>query len=472
MQFLPWHLSSAHLAFFLSFEPYFLKTIIQNLTGWGRYPVHSCRTFCPQNENELKAIVAMQQKSASTLIARGNGRSYGDAGLNSNCTIEMRSFNRMVSFDDQSGTLVVEAGVLLSDIIDVFLPRGWFPAITPGTKLVTIGGMIAADVHGKNHHHVGSFGSCLEWFEILGSDGSKMTCSREENIELFNQTIGGMGLTGIILRASLRLIPVQSGWIEQKKIVANNLIETMQTFDKWESSTYSVAWIDCLAKGDALGRSVLFVGEHSSAEQALRSEKRRYPVKRKVGLTVPFNLPTWCLNKYTIKCFNTLYYWVNRLSVSTSLVHWDKYFYPLDSIGEWNRLYGKRGFMQFQCVLPVDHSIEGMTALLNRISSSGAGSFLAVLKKLGEQGTGISFPMTGYTLALDFPVSQENIALVDELNEITCEFGGRVYLAKDSRLSPSQLATLEPRAEAFNTLRESTSAGLLFQSSQSQRLGL
>ncbi|KIC41611.1 FAD-linked oxidase [Ruegeria sp. ANG-R] len=438
------------------------------LAGWGRFPVFPGTTEAPRNEAELCTIVADQ-----VVIARGNGRAYGDSAIGSDKTISMRHFNHMLAFDANLGVLVAEAGVLLADVISTFLPRGWFPAVTPGTKFVTLGGMIAADVHGKNHHKEGSFGACVDWIDVITPGGTIERCSRQENAELFNWTIGGMGLTGIILRAALRLRPVQSAWIRQTLHPLHNLDAALDAFETTQDATYSVAWIDCLSQGESLGRSLLMLGEHATGAE-LTGDRARYPFEtpRKRKLSVPFDCPARMLNSLSVRTFNGLYYWNGSRQRGETLVDWDSYFYPLDAILGWNRIYGRKGFIQFQCVLPLEQSKAGLTALLQATSAAKAGSFLAVLKRFGLQDSAFSFPMLGYTLALDFPVNQRTLSLMTQLDRITIEHGGRFYLAKDSRMPADTLHRSDPRATAFATHREASGLSGSFRSKQSERLCL
>lgn len=438
------------------------------LSGWGRYPHADCAVLRPRSTNDL--IDALGKGS---LIARGMGRAYGDSALNKGATVDMTGFNRMLAFDPEAGVLTVEAGVVLGEIVEVFLPRGWFPPVTPGTKFVTVGGMIAADVHGKNHHKHGSFGSFVEWIDVLGPNGEINRCSATNNSELFAYTTGGMGLTGIILRAAFRMLPVETAWIRQEIRPAANLDETMAAFDAEDDRTYSVAWIDCLASGDRLGRSLLLLGEHARLDElddTRRHEPFSTPRRRKIRL--PFNAPTWALNRWSVRAFNALYYWNGARACRQSFVGWDSFFYPLDAIMEWNRIYGRPGFAQFQCVIPLDRSRAGITELLHAISASGQASFLTVLKRFGRQMSKFSFPMQGYTLALDFSISQKTLALMQRLDQITVAHGGRFYLAKDSRMSRDTLEQSDTRVAAFRSMREKTGTTGLFASLQSDRLSL
>ena len=439
------------------------------LSGWGRYPVLEARTHRPRSVDALRDLVL----SEPNLIARGNGRAYGDSAINVNATIETRYLNHMIAFAPDSGQLVAEAGVLLGDIISAFLPRGWFPLVTPGTKFVTLGGAIAADVHSKNHHKDGSFRACVDWIDLMGPDGEVRRCSRQDDATLFDHTLGGMGLTGIILRAAIRLRPVETAWIRQTTIAAPNLKSAMAAFEAAQDATYSVAWIDCLGTGGSLGRSLLMVGEHA-ARSDLSPEQAHKPfhIKPKRKLSVPVDFPAFALNSLTVRAFNAMYYWAGARKTGEQLVDWDSYFYPLDAILGWNRIYGRQGFAQFQCVLPLDQSEAGLTALLAEIARAGSGSFLAVLKRFGKQESAFSFPMEGYTLALDFPMNPKTLTLLNRLDQITLEHSGRFYLAKDSRMSTATLRASDSRVAAFHAHRVSRGLSSRFRSAQAERLGL
>lgn len=439
------------------------------LSGWGRHNPQECRVTKPRDEETLRARVA-----EGKLIARGNGRSYGDSAMSGGNTVDMRGFDRMLGFDTETGQLVAEAGVMLDDIITTFLPRGWFPWVTPGTRFVTLGGMIAADVHGKNHHLHGSFGAFVDWIDLMGADGQVRRCGPLDNSDLFAATIGGMGLTGVILRAAFRLRRVETGFIRQETIATANLTETLAAFEAHQQSTYSVAWIDCLATGNNLGRSLITLGEHATPgdlPQRHRAAPFAPPARKKRSL--PLDAPGFALNRHTVRAFNHLYYTRGAAKAGHSVTSWDAYFYPLDSILAWNRMYGHRGFVQYQSVLPLINAAAGLRDLLTEISSSGLASFLAVLKRLGPQGRGMmSFPMEGHTLALDFPATPATFALLRRLDAITLAHGGRYYLAKDARLTADTLRQSDPRADRFHQLRTTEGLTRRFASLQSERLYL
>jgi decaprenylphospho-beta-D-ribofuranose 2-oxidase len=438
------------------------------LSGWGRFPVADCTIERSRSVDDVRSSVGDGE-----LIARGNGRAYGDSALNPAGTLSMLRLNRMLEFDDVSGQLVAEAGVMLSDVIDVFLPRGWFPAVTPGTRHVTLGGMIAADVHGKNHHIDGSMRNFIDWIELVRADGVAVRCSREIEPELFEWTIGGMGLTGVIVRAAIRLRPVETAWIRQTTIPAPDLDAAFAAFEGSLHAAYSVAWIDCLASGRDLGRSLVTLGEHAELDD-LPEGRRAAPLVAPPSSqrAVPFELPSQLLNRLSVGMFNRAHYWNGRRSTGTRLVPWDAFFYPLDAVADWNRIYGKGGFAQYQCLIPLERARAGVEQLLALIAKAGMGSFLAVLKRFGNGGGGFSFPAPGYTLALDFPVSSRALTLFDALDRVVLEHGGRQYLAKDSRMGAETLALSDPRTEGFRAFRQASSAKDAFRSLQSERLNL
>ncbi len=429
------------------------------LSSWGRYPVIAGELITPRCIQSLAQHITQDQP----LIARGNGRSYGDSALSSSM-ISTLACDHFTSFDEATGLLTCESGVLLSDIITAFLPRGWFLSVTPGTKLITVGGAIASDVHGKNHHNMGCFSACVECFDLLLADGSMVTCSRSQNCELFHATCGGMGLTGVVLTASFYLKRVTSSHIQQTTIKTHNLADTLVAFERYAHETYSVAWIDCLAQGEQLGRSLLMVGDFAHDHD--------YAYESKTGPTIPLDFPRFALNRWSVKAFNALYYGKVAEGVSQQQVSVDQFFYPLDAIGQWNRIYGKQGFVQYQFILPKANSEEGLSEILQRISESGMGSFLAVLKLYGAQNDNwLSFPLEGYSLALDFKIQDGLFTLLDELDLLVLHYGGRIYLAKDARMSQAVFEQGYPKVEAFRQLRQDLGADKVFQSHQSERLG-
>ncbi len=431
-----------------------------SLLSWGNYPKINNKSFCFNKNVTLKRIIGRH----NDLIPYGNGRSYGDSALSKNI-IHVRPYHYFLSFDESSGRLHVQAGVLLSEILDAFVSRGWFLKVTPGTKLITVGGAIASDVHGKNHHIAGCFSECVEMFRLMLPDGEVVTCSKQENTTLFKATCGGMGLTGVILDAKISLKKINSKYINQTTIKTHNLKETFAAFERYKDSSYSVAWIDCLAKNDDLGRCLLMTGGFADDGDL------EYKLKKKVN--IPFNFPSFLLNTWTVKAFNFLYYGKVREIISTQKVDIDAYFYPLDSINNWNKIYGKQGFTQYQFILPKETSFAGLEQVLKAIANSGKGSFLAVLKLYGAANDNyLSFPMEGYSLALDFKIEKGLFELLNKLDEIVLQHSGRIYLAKDARVSKEVFEQGYPQIETFRALRKKLKMNKRFNSLQSQRMGI
>jgi decaprenylphospho-beta-D-ribofuranose 2-oxidase len=423
------------------------------LSAWGKYPIVESELI-KLTDND---IWDMQ------FIVNGNLRSYGDAALNDKYLPYKK--NRFLNFDTDTGLLTCEAGVLLSEVIDTFLLQGWFLKVTPGTKLITIGGAIASDVHGKNHHLQGCFSECVESFILLLPNNIQLECSRTKNSNYFYATCGGMGLTGIIIQASFYLKKIYSKNILQKTIKTSNLKETFDVFEKYKDTEYSVAWIDCLSKGNSIGRSLVMLGDFMNDKDF--SDKKKYK------FNIPFNFPSFTLNKYTVKIFNFLYYNKVQKKEVDKVVSIDSFFYPLDSLSNWNRIYGKNGFIQFQFILPKSISYNGLNALLDSISASGMGSFLAVLKLYGKSNSNyLSFPIEGYSLALDFKMQKGLIELIQKLTDQVVELGGKIYLSKDALLLKKQFDLSYPNAYKFRDFRKQMNLDKNFQSLLSKRLGI
>lgn len=407
-------------------KPNFEKLV----TNWGNYPIVKKEFKSEEDYQKIKEFILNHNE----VIARGNGRCYGDAALGE-AIFSTLKLNKLISFDRLNGIIECEAGVLLSEILEVTVPQGYFLSITPGTKFITLGGAIASDVHGKNHHSEGCFEECVLDFDLMNENGEIIKCSRENNSSLFWATIGGMGLTGIILSARIKLKNIETAYICQESIKAENLHEIFQLFEESENWTYTVAWIDCLQKGNKIGRSILMRGEHAlRVELPFKFTDKPLRLNKKFNPTVPFYFPRFALNKWTVKAFNLLYFNKQRNKVVKSIIDYETFFYPLDAINDWNKIYGKSGFIQYQMVIPKNKGEEGMRKILETIAQSGQGSFLAVLKLFGKNNPLAynSFPFEGYTLALDFKLNRELIQLVNNLDKIVEEFGGRIYLTKDS----------------------------------------
>lgn len=409
---------------------------IKKVTNWGNFPIV---------EKEIKSEDALSKiqdfvKNRNEIIARGNGRCYGDASLAEHI-FSTKRLNKFISFDRLNGIIECESGVLLADILEISVPQGYFLYVTPGTKFISIGGAIASNVHGKNHHAEGCFSEYVLSFKLLNENCEIINCSREENSEKFWATIGGMGLTGIIISAKFKLKNIESVYIRQESIKAENLDEIFKLFEESEDWTYNVAWIDCLQKGKNMGRSILLRGEHAFVHELPEKYKNNpLEIRPKPKPTIPLYFPNFVLNRVSVKIFNWLYYTKQTQKIIKNFVDYETFFYPLDFINNWNKIYGKTGFIQYQMVIPKENGKKGMKKILETISASGNGSFLAVLKLFGKNNPKAynSFPIEGYTLALDFKVNSKLKSLVNNLDEIVEEFGGRIYLTKDS-MSKSSL---------------------------------
>lgn len=450
------------------------RSRLMQLSGWGNVPRHGADVYRPEKASDVRPIVA--DAPVKTLIARGLGRSYGDAALNDGGGIILDTrLGRLISFDPASGVLECEAGVSLEDLLSTFVRRGFFPPVTPGTKYITIGGAIAADVHGKNHHRDGSIAEFLDSFDLLIASGEVLHCSRQENAEAFWATVGGMGLTGIILQARLRLRKIESAYIAVDYQQARNLDSALAAFSDGDSQyQYSVAWIDCLSRGAALGRSVLIRGNHATADQLPRKlTHTRVAPPARPKKSVQFHFPGFALSPLSVRLFNNHFYTSHR-DARRQYVNYDEFFYPLDSVLHWNRIYGKRGFFQYQAVFPPADNSRCLRELLEKLSGSGRASFLAVLKTMGKGSGGLlSFPMEGQTLALDLPnKGNATVPFLQELDKIVLKHGGRVYLAKDACMTPESFRAMYPNLARFNEARAKLDPGNRFSSSQSRRLGI
>jgi decaprenylphospho-beta-D-ribofuranose 2-oxidase len=412
----------------------------------------------------------------SGTIARGLGRSYGDPALNEGRTVlDCSAMDRYLGFDATTGVLTCEAGVSLEQIIADFAPRGFFPRVTPGTKYVTIGGCIANDVHGKAHHVDGCFSRCVDQFTILLADGSIQTASRDHNAELFWANFGGMGLLGIILTATVRLRPIETTWFKQQAVAVDSLdamLDALHTYD--DTHPYSVAWVDPQASGKALGRGVLTVGEHAMLEDLpAKLQPKALLVAPPATLELPIDLPSFSLNRLTVRPLNMLLGYALRHGAG--LAHYEKFFYPLDFIGQWNRGYGSRGFTQYQFVIPLQDGRRRIRELLEHITLSTQIPFLNVLKKFGpeEQHSVLSFPFEGYTFAIDFPIRPGLGPFVRELDRMVLDAGGRVYLGKDAFLDRETFeAMYANKLETWHRIKTRYDPDNVFNSNLGRRVGL
>jgi FAD/FMN-containing dehydrogenase len=414
------------------------------VTSWGR--VQGFRHEVVGLHNRFETLPALPIQ-ASHILPYGNGRSYGDSCLNAGgALLKTRQLDRFISFDAVTGVLACESGVLLDDVLRLVVPQGWFLAVTPGTRFVTIGGAIANDVHGKNHHRTGTFGMHVRRFELLRSDGQRLLCSRDENADWFAATVGGLGLTGLITWAEIQLRRIGSPWMNVETIRYQTLDDFFELCAESDRDyEYTVSWVDCSSKGKKLGRGLFMRANHASAIAA--------PLKHcSKTRTFPFVPPVSLVNSFSLRAFNTLYYHRQLGHQRQCLQHYEQFFYPLDGILEWNRLYGPHGFYQYQCVLPIGVSKEASAQLLQQIGQSGMGSFLAVLKLCGTSISPgrLSFPQSGVSLALDFPNRGEHLyRLFSRLDTIVREAGGRIYPAKDGRMPSELFRTGYPQWKAF-----------------------
>lgn len=408
------------------------------MLSWGKYPKIKSRQLSV-------SWPTLQNLDAPTFLPTGNHRSYGDSCLSHSLDINFNNCDRFLSFDAQKGVFKCQAGVLLHDILNVIVPHGWFLPVTPGTKFVTVAGAVANDVHGKNHHVDGCFGNHVLSFELLRSDGSIQVCTPEKNSELFNATIGGLGLTGIITWVEFQLKRISSPLIETESIKFKNLDDYFSISQESDDFMYTVSWVDCLAKGDSLGRGAFMRGVHS--EQPSKNTQVSKP-----KLNIPFHFPNFALNGLSMWAFNQLYYNKQMKRTVSSTTHYSPFFYPLDAIDNWNRIYGQRGFLQYQFVIPFEAGREVIRDVFKRISKSNMGSFLAVLKNFGNIPSPglLSFPKEGVTLALDFPNHGPRLfKLLNELDEIVVQHQGRIYPAKDARMSAETFKKSFPNWQDF-----------------------
>jgi len=415
--------------------------------SWGRYPAYDGRLIPLHWASDYPP----RNTVSGGALPVGMGRSYGDVCLlKDGNLLSAVPLNRLLSFDPETGVLICEAGVSLAEILDFAVPHGYFLPVTPGTKYITVGGAIANDIHGKNHHVAGTFGCHLRRFELMRSDGSRLLCSPTENPDWYAATIGGLGLTGLIAWAEIALKPIVTRSIDYVGTQYHGIDEFLALSKANANVEYTVSWIDCTSTGKNFARGIFMAGDHAK----IPAELTRSPKPR---LSLPFELPGFFLNSATVGAFNTLYFNKQMKPQVTALVDYEPFFYPLDIALHWNRMYGSNGLMQFQYAIPWEHAREGTIAILREIAKSGLASFLAVLKVFGDVPSPgmMSFPQPGVTLALDFPIKPEiSFKLVDRLGAMTQEFGGRLYPAKDARMTAAQFQAFYPRWESFSRYRD------------------
>lgn len=416
---------------------------IDQRQSWGHYPPARHRAVVPVRWRDAPPRL---EDLEGTMLAFGQGRSYGDCCLNDGGTLlDTAPLERFIAFDEARGVLRCEAGATLAEILNLVVPRGWFLPVTPGTKFVSVGGAIANDVHGKNHHRAGTFGRHVERFELLRSDGSRRICAPDSEPELFRATIGGLGLTGLILWADLALKPIPGPQIALSTHRFDNLAGFFEcSAEADQSQEYTAAWIDGLARGAALGRGVFLSGNHAQGDG-------RWGGARASRLRLPFDLPAMALNAHTVGLFNRGYFALQGRKPEHGFAGHDAFFYPLDVVHNWNRAYGKRGFLQYQCVVPFDDGLAAVTEIMDRIAQSRLAYFVVgkVFGDLPSPGM-LSFPRRGVTLAVDLPVAgPSGFALLDALDRLVVEAGGAIYPAKDARMAPEVFQASFPEWRAF-----------------------
>jgi FAD/FMN-containing dehydrogenase len=443
----------------------------KNLAGWGRYPRIDTWVARPERLSEVQQ--ALKDRDGKPVLGFGLGRSYGDAALvRDGRVISTQRLNRMLDFDPETGWLRVEAGVSLKEIIDTFLPRGFFPPVVPGTQFVTVGGAVGCNIHGKNHHIDGAFGDHVRRLELLTASGEIVICDRETEPELFWATVGGMGMTGLILSLEVRLQRVHNAAIAMESVRVNNLDEFFEVSDQSASFTHTVSWVDCVKQGASMGRGIFMRGRHAMPGEDFEPSPLDMVAEgvQKLVNGKAFESNIW-LNKATIRMFNEAFFRKTPAGTTRANVHYVPFFFPLDAVENWNYLYGSRGFLQYQMVVA---DREAVRDILSIISKSGLASFLAVIKDFGEADHGgLSFPTPGTTLALDFPnFGRPLFQMLDRLDDIVLEAGGRVYLGKDARLPREKFQKMYPEWERWKAVRDLWDPKHVFQSELGRRLGL
>ncbi|MFH0881575.1 MAG: FAD-binding protein [bacterium] len=444
----------------------------EQLSGWGRSDRAWSLGLTPDSLETLESVVGM--KEPHHRIARGLGRAYGDAATNDGgLTVHFDRLDRAVSFDAQNGVLVAEAGMTLNDILRLALPHGWFLPVIPGTAHPTLGGSIACDVHGKNHHQAGTIGAHLQWIELIAANGERMRCGPRRNKALYQATAGGMGLTGLIYRAALRMKKIETSWIVEESYRVDNLRDMMARLSAPDAThPYTVSWMDGTATGRHLGQGQVLLGRHAGLSD-LSGEARKHPLvfHEKGALTVPLVPPFSFVNNPSIRAFNFLRMQTASRSGRTRVVPFRPFFYLLDAVMEWNRVYGPRGFYQYQYVVPFDGAGEVLQETIDCLQKAGTPPSLIVLKRFGEQGDGmLSFPKPGWTIAIDIPVSLKLEKVLDKLDEVLLGADGRIYLAKDARMKPDTFRRMYSRFDEWLKIKQQVDPDWHFSSNLSRRL--
>lgn len=415
------------------------------VSSWGRLSAQAHDVISLNDPAQVAEILSLHPSG----VPLGNGRSYGDVCLNPQGVVWLTTeLNHFIEFDRSTGRLVCEAGVLLRDIQRLTIPSGWILPVTPGTQLVTVGGAIANDVHGKNHHVLGSFGNHLRWIKLIRTDGESIECGPVTKPDWFAATIGGLGLTGVIVGAEIQLRRVAGPWLDTETVSYANLDEFFKLADESEDGwEHTVSWIDCITHGG--GRGLFMRGNPGDTGSRVEPKSSK--------MTMPFVPPISLVNSLTLRSFNTAYFYLKKRKAGRAIAHYESFFYPLDNLLKWNRMYGPKGFFQYQSVVPREVGLDATQAMLGEISRSGEGSFLAVLKTFGDRNAAgmLSFPKHGVTLALDFPnKGDKSLKLFDRLDAIVREAEGRIYLAKDARMPRDLFESGYPRLNEFLKYRD------------------
>jgi decaprenylphospho-beta-D-ribofuranose 2-oxidase len=448
-------------------------TGFQPLTGWGRTaPTHATIETARSDDDIRDTVLAAGSRG---VLARGLGRTYGDAAQNAGGRVlDMTGRDRMLTFDAEVGLIVVEAGMSLDRLMRVSVPKGWFVPVSPGTRFVTVGGAIAADIHGKNHHHQGTFCQHVRSIDLLTADGDIRSVGPDAEPELFWATAGGMGLTGIVLRAAIQLIPIRTSAMLVDKERAGDLDALMSRMtDGDERYTYSVSWIDLVARGRRLGRGVLTRGSHAEPDQLPRRRRvTAHLFAPGKGIRAPAFTPGGLLNRQTVAAFNSFWYHKAPRWHANEIQTIPAFFHPLDGVADWNRIYGPRGFVQYQFVLPFGAEAT-LRQIIERLAGTGNASFLAVLKRFGPGSPGLlSFPRDGWTLAIDIPARWRHSAMLDAFDAAVAAAGGRIYLAKDARARPDHFEAMYQQLDEFREIRRKVDPRNVFRSDLARRLSL
>ncbi len=430
------------------------------LEGWGRIPAPGREVLSSD----------LERLTIDARLSRGLGRSYGDSSLPANAddkVVATRLADRILAFDPETGVLRVEAGISLAELNRVFLPRGWFTPVSPGTKYVTVGGMVASDVHGKNHHRDGCFGAHVRELRLRVASNEVVTCSPTEQAELFYAAIGGMGLLGHILEVEFAMKRIASPWVRMESERVPNIDAFLTALDRSAAtSPMTMGWIDCLSRGRSTGRGLMMIGDWAQPDEA-------HPGVPKVpsARSLPVVLPNWALNPWSARAFNALYYRKQLHTKITRVVSPEPFFYPLDAILHWNRAYGSRGMTQYQCVIPRAAGAPAVREFMKQLAALGCASPLCVIKDCGPQGKGmLSFPLEGTSIAVDIAVVADIQRVIDRLNELVIAAGGRIYMTKDRFTRAEHFRAMEPRLDAFLAVREKWDPAHRLRSAQSVRL--